>query len=167
MKKLTFLLATLLVGGMMLTGCKKDDPNNNNNNGGGETPATTTKTVVYKMDNSIKVMGVTMTVSPCFHYTFSYKDADGNMVEVNDPTLPWSKEITVTPPFEAQLKGKVTYDESEIPSPVYFGRLGSITQDLKHTIEEPVQSFDDKDDFIEYITDSPQKLEYNYTLSVE
>lgn len=50
---------------------------------------------------------------------------------------------------------------------MYFGRLGSITQDLNHTIEEPVQSFDDKDDFIEYITDRPQKLEYNYTLSVE
>lgn len=165
MKKLTFLLATLLVGGMMLTGCKKDDPNNN---GGGETPTTTTKTVVYRMDNSIKAaLGITMTVSPCFHYTFSYKDADGNMVEVNDPTLPWSKEITVTPPFEAQLKGTVSYDESEILSPVYFGRLGSITQDLKHTIEEPVQSFDDKDDFIEYITARPQKLEYNFTLPVE
>ena len=26
MKKLTFLLATLLIGGLMLTGCKKDNP---------------------------------------------------------------------------------------------------------------------------------------------
>ena len=166
MKKVTFLLATLLIGGMMLTGCKKDDPNS----GSGETPdtpTTTTKTVVYKMDNTLTSEGVTYTVSPCFHYTFSYKDADGNMVEVNDPTLPWSKEITVTPPFEAQLKGTVSYDESEIPSPVYFGRLGSITQDLNHTIEEPVQSFDDKDDFIEFITPRLEKLEYNYTLSVE
>ena len=166
MKKVTFLLATLLIGGMMLTGCKKDDPNS----GSGETPdtpTTTTKTVVYKMDNTLTSEGVTYTVSPCFHYTFSYKDADGNMVEVNDPTLPWSKEITVTAPFEAQLKGTVSYNESDLPSPVYFGRLGSISQGSTHTIPEAVNFFNDKDRFIDFITPRPEKLEYNFTLSIE
>ena len=106
-----FLLATLLIGGMMFSGCKKDDPKPT------PTPTPATKTVVYKMDNTYfdQISSYTATVSPCFHYTFSYKDANGTMVEVNNPTLPWTKEISVTTPFEAKLEGKVTYNENELP----------------------------------------------------
>ena len=94
-----FLLATLLIGGMMFSGCKKDDPKPT------PTPTPATKTVVYKMDNtySEQISSYTATVSPCFHYTFSYKDANGTMVEVNNPTLPWTKEnhsTSTTPNFK-------------------------------------------------------------------
>ena len=83
MKKVTFFLAALLIGGMMFTGCKKENPQPTP-----DTPAQTTKTVVYTMDNVYKdgLSSATLTVSPYFHYTFKYKDADGTMVEVNDPT---------------------------------------------------------------------------------
>ena len=165
MKKVTFLLATLLIGGMMLTGCRKDpqptptpDPT--------PTPTPTTKTVVYKMDNFV-LPYTEQTISPCFHYTFSYKDANGTMVEVSDATLPWSKEINVTAPFEAQLKGTVTYKENEIPSPVRFGTLGSIICGTNKTPAHGMKLFDDKEDFIEYITERPQLLEYDFTLSIK
>ena len=121
MKKVMFLLATLLIGGMMFTGCKKDNPQPTPDTP--STPTETTKTFVYKVNNTFQTMSdvtgalTTHTISPCFHYTFSYKDADGKMVEVTDATLPWTKEISVKTPFEAQLKGKVTYNESEIPTP--------------------------------------------------
>ena len=130
MKKVMFLLATLLIGGMMFTGCKKDNPQPTPDTP--STPTETTKTFVYKVNNTFQTMSdvtgtlTTHTISPCFHYTFSYKDADGKMVEVTDATLPWTKEISVKTPFEAQLKGKVTYNESEIPTPVFFGTLASI-----------------------------------------
>jgi len=82
MKKLTFLLATLLIGGMMFTGCKKDNPQPTPDTP--STPTETTKTVVYTMDNVMKDSNssATLTVSPYFHYTFKYKDADGTMVSV-------------------------------------------------------------------------------------
>ena len=52
MKKLSFLLATLLIGGLMLTGCKKDNPQPTPDTP--STPTETTKTVVYTMDNVMK-----------------------------------------------------------------------------------------------------------------
>ena len=178
MKKVMFLLATLLIGGMMFTGCKKDNPQPTPDTP--STPTETTKTFVYKVNNTFQTMSdvtgalTTHTISPCFHYTFSYKDADGKMVEVTDATvevtdatLPWTKEISVKTPFEAQLKGKVTYNESEIPTPVFFGTLASIEQSTEnHTKPATGKYFEDKEDFLEYIATNPQMLEFNYTLSI-
>ena len=47
MKKVMFLLATLLIGGMMFTGCKKDNPQPTPDTP--STPTETTKTFVYKI----------------------------------------------------------------------------------------------------------------------
>jgi hypothetical protein len=166
MKKVTFLLATLLIGGMMLTGCKKTPTPSTP-----DTPSTpTTRTVVYKMDNTYvdKTTSTTFVISPCFHFSFSYKDANGTMVTVNDPTLPWSKEITVTTPFEAKLEGTATYNEADLPEDrinydalVYI--LGGGTQVPQ---EHYVRSFPTKEKFLEYMGNHPDLMSYSYTLSV-
>lgn len=165
MKKLTLLLATLLIGGMMLTGCKKDNPQPTP-----DTPAQTTKTVVYTMDNVYKeeLSSATLTVSPYFHYTFKYKDANGTMVEVNDPTLPWTKEISVTTPFEAKLEGTVTYNENELPEEgdIIFGTLGSIKSGDDKTIPQNASKFHARQQFLDFISTHADRLNYSFTLSV-
>ena len=114
MKKVTFLLATLLIGGMMLTGCKKEDPK--------PTPTPTTAKVTYKVDNKMNTLP--FVTSDCFKYTITYVGADGNNVTVNDVTLPWtSPELTVTLPFDAKMEGKYTYKEEELPDQVGFGQI--------------------------------------------
>jgi hypothetical protein len=163
MKKVTFLLATLLIGGMMLTGCKKDPQPTPT-----PTPTPTTKTVEYKMDNTYTQESTTFIISPCFHYKFSYKDANGTMVEVNDPTLPWSKEITVTAPFEAKLEGIVTYNEADLPEdrinfePLVYIKGGGTQVPQNHY----VRSFPTKQKFLEYMSQHPELMSYSYTLSI-
>lgn len=165
MKKVMFLLATLLIGGMMFTGCKKDNPQPTP-----DTPAQTTKTVVYTMDNVYKdeLSSATLTVSPYFHYTFKYKDANGTMVEVNDPTLPWTKEISVNAPFEAKLEGTVTYNENELPEQgeIIFGTLGSIKSGDDKTIPQNAGKFHARQQFLDFISTHADRLNYSFTLSV-
>ena len=165
MKKVTFFLAALLIGGMMFTGCKKENPQPTP-----DTPAQTTKTVVYTMDNVMKDSNssATLTVSPYFHYTFKYKDANGTMVEVNDPTLPWTKEISVTTPFEAKLEGTVTYNENELPEEgdIIFGTLGSIKSGDDKTIPQNASKFHARQQFLDFISTHADRLNYSFTLSV-
>ncbi|MBR2770797.1 MAG: hypothetical protein IKD78_02075 [Bacteroidales bacterium] len=167
MKKVTFLLATLLIGGMMLTGCKKD-PQPTPSPTPGPTPTPTTKTVVYKVDNIFKTGDIntgqvtTHTVSPCFHYSFSFKDANGNMVEVNDATLPWTKEISVNVPFEAKIEGKVTYNEADLPEQVEYARIALINGE-----GETAGYSTSKADFIEWIATHPDKLEFSKTKTIQ
>ena len=168
MKKVMFLLATLLIGGMMFTGCKKDTPSTPSTP---DTPSTpTTKTVVYTMDNVYKdeLSSATLTISPYFHYTFKYKDADGTMVEVNDPALPWTKEISVTTPFEAKLEGTVTYNENELPEEgdIIFGTLGSIKSGDDKTIPQNASKFHARQQFLDFISTHADRLNYSFTLSV-
>ena len=62
MKKVTFLLATLLIGGMMFTGCKKDNPQPTPDPT--PTPTPTTAKVTYKVDN--KMSTLPFVTSDCF-----------------------------------------------------------------------------------------------------
>ena len=166
MKKLTFLLATLLIGGMMFTSCKKDNPQTPDTP---STPTETTKTVVYSMDNVWSdPPTTTLTLTPCFHFTFKYKDADGTMVEVNDPTLPWTKEISVKTPFEAKLEGTVTYNENELPEEglIIFGTLGSIKTGTSATPSQRVNQFHARQQFLDFISTHADRLNYSFTLSV-
>jgi hypothetical protein len=170
MKKVMFLLATLLIGGMLLTGCKKDTTPTPTPSTP-DTPSTpTTKTVVYTMDNVIKDTNssATLTVSPYFHYTFKYKDADGTMVEVNDPTLPWTKEISVKTPFEAKLEGTVTYNENELPEEglIIFGTLGSIKSGTSATPSQRASQFHARQQFLDFISTHADRVNYSFTLSV-
>jgi hypothetical protein len=168
MKKVTFLLVTLLIGGMMLTGCKKDNPQTPDTP---STPTQTTKKVVYSMDKVWKdglSTTTTITVSPYFHYTFKYKDADGTMVEVNDPTLPWTKEISVKTPFEAKLEGSVTYNENELPEQgeIVFGTLGSIKSGDDKTTPLGPGTFHSRQQFLDFLSTHPERLNYSFTLSI-
>jgi hypothetical protein len=162
MKKVMFLLATLLVGGMLLTGCKKDTTPTPTPSTP-DTPSTpTTRKVVYKLDNTVYIAMISYQISPCFHYNFSYKDADGTMVEVNDPTLPWTKEITVNVPFEAKIEGKVTYNEAELPDTVYFGRAALINNDGLNT-----GFTGSKEVFLQYIAARPDRLEFSNSKTIQ
>ena len=129
MKKVTFLLAALLVGGMMLTGCKKDDQNNNGNNG--ETPATeVVYSVKYELLETAQVStGSTLSVLPGCTFDVSYVNAEGNTVEVKNVTAPWSVTVdNIKKPFTAKLEGTVSYDEAQLPeTDINFVKFPQIT----------------------------------------
>ena len=158
MKKLSFLLAALLIGGMMFTGCKKEDPK--------PTPDPVSKTakVVYKIGNT----SLNQTVSNCFKYTVSYLGANGQMVTVNDVTLPWSSpEITVTLPFTAKIEGNATYNEADLPDPVVYGCIYCISEngiDFQHQGSLYSAS---KEGFIHIMAENPDELKFSYSKTLE
>jgi hypothetical protein len=164
MKKVTFLLATLLIGGMMLTGCKKDDPKPTP-----DTPSTpTTAKVTYKIDN--KMSSLPFVTSDCFKYTITYVDADGKQVTVNDITLPWtSPELTVTLPFDAKMEGKYTYKEEELPDQVCFGQITTIFSGEKPIANgsgDNIASLT-KAGFLHYVSENPDVTSFSLSGRVE
>jgi hypothetical protein len=161
MKKVTFLLATLLIGGMMLTGCKKDNPQPTPD----PTPTPTTAKVTYMVGNTYG----SFTTSDCFKYTITYVGADGNKVIVNDVTLPWtSPELTVTLPFDAKMEGKYTYKEEELPDQVGFGQITSIVSGNR-----PIANGEDviaslaKAGFLQYVSQNPDVVSFSLSGRVE
>ena len=161
MKKVTFLFATLLIGGMMFTGCKKDNPQPTPD----PTPTPTTAKVTYMVGNTYG----SFTTSDCFKYTITYVGADGNKVTVNDVTLPWSSpELTVKLPFDAKMEGKYTYKEEELPDQVGFGQITSIVSGNK-----PIANGEDiiaslaKAGFLQYISQNPDAVNFSLSGRVE
>ena len=158
MKKVTFLLATLLIGGLMLTGCKKDpqptpDPD----------PQPTTTKVVYKLANS----SMSQTGSDCFKYTFSYQGADGQMVTVNDVTLPWtSPELTVTLPFTAKIEGQATFNEADLPDPVIFGQLYYLYANGDESQFGGELMAVERNAFMPYLAENPDILKFSYSKTI-
>ena len=111
--KKSFLFVALFAAiAMIFTGCNKEKENTP------VQPTPMTGDIYYYVTNQLD--DYNHHADECFHFNFSYKDADGNMVSVNDAELPWTKKITVTAPFEARIDGAITYDEAEIPDSVYF-----------------------------------------------
>lgn len=157
MKKVTFLLAALLIGGMMLTGCKKDDPQPT------PEPTPTTAKVTYQVGGVF--FGAT--TSDCFKYTITYVGADGKNVTVKDVTLPWtSPELTVTLPFNAKVEGNYTYEEESLPDQVVFGQIPSITSGEEViAVGSSIMASVGKDVFVKHITEHPEEL--NFSLSGE
>ena len=168
MKKVTFLLATLLIGSMMLTGCKKDTPNNGDNEGGGGNTPTTEKvySVKYELLETAKVEGVMVSVLPGCKFNVSYVDADGKTVEVQQVTAPWSVMIeNVKTPFTAKMEGTITYDESQIPeTDIVFTKLPKITfiGNGDPIIEEnfKVHKWNTKQKFLEAVQQNPRLLQF-------
>ena len=154
MKKVMFLLATLLIGGMMLTGCKPEptpEPEPE------PEPTPTTHTVFYKIANKAATGNV---VSPCFKVNVTYTDANGQSVTENEATLPWTKSIEVTLPFHAKMDGTYTFDEADLPDMLYFGTLYEIGLDIDYVIPSGgLQGFK-KEKFLEYIAAHPEKLSF-------
>ena len=125
MKKLSYLFAALLFGGLIFSGCSKDEEKPT------PEPTPTETTIVYSISN----VWEQYTLSPGLYYTFTYIDADGKEVKVENAELPWEKSITVTSPFEAKLEGEITYNTEELPEKVVFCKnikidpaMGSITE---------------------------------------
>ena len=162
MKKVTFLLATLLIGGMMFTGCKKDNPQPTPD----PTPTPTTAKVTYMVGNTYG----SFTTSDCFKYTITYVGADGNKVTVNDVTLPWtSPELTVKLPFDAKMEGKYTYKEEELPDQVSFGQITSIVSGNKPIAngEGDIIASLAKAGFLQYISQNPDVVNFSLSGRVE
>ena len=159
MKKVTFFLAALLIGGMMFTGCKKDDPQPT------PTPEPESKTakVVYKLGNSTMVQ----TVSDCFKYTFSYLGADGQMVTVSDVALPWtSPELTVNLPFTAKIEGQATFNEADLPDPVIFGQLYYLYANGDECQFGGELMAVERNAFMPYLAENPDILKFSYSKTI-
>ena len=157
-----FLLATLLIGGMMFTGCKKDNPQPTPD----PTPTPTTAKVTYMVGNTYG----SFTTSDCFKYTITYVGADGNNVTVNDVTLPWtSPELTVKLPFDAKMEGKYTYKEEELPDQVGFGQITSIVSGNKPIAngEGDIIASLAKAGFLQYISQNPDVVNFSLSGRVE
>ena len=153
MKKVLFVIATLLIGGMMLTGCKKDPQPTPD-------PTTKTKTVVYKVDNTYS--GLTM--SECFKLNVTYLDADGQLVTENNVTLPWTKSIEAKLPFKAKMEGTFCYNDADLPEQVVYGRRYGIgTYDGNAIIISLVgnMSSSSKETFHSIIEEHPDRLQFS------
>lgn len=154
MKKVTLLLVTLLIGGMMFSGCKKDQP----------TPTTKTVKIAYKVDNNQPEMG---TASDCFTYTISYVGVDGKLVTVNNIKLPWtSPEFEVTLPFTAKVEGNATFNEAELPDQVVFRSIRTIYVNSGQYTDGTL-SFLSKDRFLEEYAANPDLLKFNFSKTLE
>ena len=155
MKKVLFVIATLLIGGMMLTGCKKDpqptpDPD----------PTTKTKTVVYKVDNTYS--GLTM--SKCFKLSVTYLDANGQSVTENNVTLPWTKSIEAKLPFTAKMEGTFSYNAADLPDQVVYGRRYGIgTYDGNALVISLVGNMgtQSKEAFLNTMAEHPDRLQFS------
>lgn len=155
MKKVTFLLATLLIGGTMLTGCKKTEPTPN------PEPTPTTYTVVYKVDNNDPFSGLTM--SPCFKVNVTYTDANGQSVTESNATLPWSKSIEVTLPFHAKMDGTFTFNEADLPDQVVFGKrrgIGLYTNSSGNVEMTGGMGSASKENFLSLVAEHPDHLQF-------
>lgn len=154
MKKVMFLIATVLIGGMMLTGCKKDNPAPT------PEPEPTTTTVVYKVDNT----NGNLVLSDCFKLNVTYTNAKGESVTENGVEVPWSKSIEVTLPFKAKMEGKLVYNENELPAQVVYGKrygIGYSTGGSQSIEMMGAFSSAKKDKFLERIQENPKLLEFS------
>lgn len=120
MKKLSFLLATLLIGGMMFSGCTKTpDPEPDPE----PDPTPSTYTVRYEVFKK----NASHTLPDCFKLDVTYTGADGQMVTENGVTVPWVKVIEVNAPFNAKMVGTFVFVEDELPESFYYGRIKDIS----------------------------------------
>ena len=168
MKKLSFILATLLIGGMMFTSCGKDpeptpDP---------EPDPTPSYSVVYKVSNT-NMFG-TYILSDCFKLDVTYTDANGESVTETGLALPWTKTIGVEAPFHAVMSGSLVYDEAELPDLVVFG----VFKDLSVYRGESLVSGNagltpgsvlqlSKEKFLQVLEDNPDYLTFTAEANIE
>ena len=74
MRKLTFIMLAVAVIGGIFTSCKKDK---------NEQPAEKEYTVAYKLEDHVTIDQITIYVSDCFTYDFTYTGATASMMNVN------------------------------------------------------------------------------------
>ena len=158
MKKVMFLLATLIIGGMMFSGCKKDTPTPTPTPE--PTPTPTTTTVVYKVEKEFE----NRVMSDCFKLNVTYTNAKGESITETGVVLPWEKSFEVTSPFTAKMEGELVYNENELPGEVIYGKRYGIGYYNKSTLViDMVGAFskDDKEDFLEVLQNNPNRLKFS------
>lgn len=152
-----FLIATVLVGGMMLTGCGKDTPTPEPTPE--PEPEPTTCTVVYKVDNT----NGNLVMSDCFKLNVTYTNAEGESVTETGVVVPWTKSFEVTLPFNAKMEGEFVYDENELPEQLVFGkRYGVGCYSGSSLAIEMVGSFASasKENFLNLMQNHPDRLQF-------
>lgn len=155
MKKVSFLLATVLIGGMMLTGCKKPDPTPTPT----PDPTPTTTTVLYKVDNT----NGNLIMSDCFKLNVTYTNAKGESVTETGVVVPWSKSVEVTLPFHAKMEGELVYNENELPEQVVYGKRYGVGNYTGGSLSiEMVGSFAsvNKEKFLNLMQEHPDRLKF-------
>lgn len=153
MRKLTFIMLAVAVIGGIFTSCKKDK---------NEQPAEKEYTVAYKLEDHVTIDQITIYVSDCFTYDFTYTGADGNAVEVKDAKAGWETTIKVKAPFTAKIEGKIKYNEAELPEEnIRFSyTLANISYSGHHTSNTRIGVFSTKEKFLEHINKHPEKLNF-------
>lgn len=152
MKKVTFLLATLLIGGMMLTGCKKD-------NNTPSDPTSKTFKVSYALGNTTTAEGIVLTTFEGFKFDVTYTGADGNAVEVKSVSLPWKCDaFEVKSPFKATIEAKPVYNEAELPDEFFYGAVASIFKNDKEIKKKDDISKRTKVKFLQSAQNNPETL---------
>ena len=155
MKRVLFLLTTLLIGGLMLSGCKKDNPTPEPE----PEPTPTTTRVVYMVSNTIsgKVM------SSCFRLNVTYNDANGQEVTENGVTLPWTKVVEVSSSFHAKMTGEIVYNEEELPETVIFGKPHGIGYYNGESLVIEIAgglTTGNKNKFLDMMAEDPNRLQF-------
>lgn len=152
MKKVKYLLATLIIGGLLVTGCKKTEPT--------PTPTPTPEKIEYKILNT----DGNHTISPCFKLDVTYLDANGQSVTETNITLPWSKTFEVNFPFHAKMEGTFSYDEAELPEEIVLGcsrGIGAYTNGTLHIeMNDKYSTFHSKEKFLNTIAEHPELLKF-------
>ena len=171
MKKLSYLFAILLIGGLIISGCKKDpeptpepdpteEPTPTPTPEPTPEPTPTETTIEYSVSNVMD----SVTLSPCFHFNINYTDANGETVEVKNAQLPWGQSIKVKPVFDAKLECVITYNEDELPETVYL--VKNIQINLPNA-EIHEYSRMTKEHFIELVEQDPNALKFSVSAKVE
>ena len=156
MKRITLIITAVLIGSMVFAGCKKKDTAaNDDNNGGNVTPPVTEFRVSYAIDTT---QGWYPYAS-CFKYNITYFTSETDSVTVTNVTLPWaSEEFVVTKPFNALIKGRITYNEEDLPDHAFtMGHCIYIRPGF--AVDRP-SNFASKEQFIEKVTNHPTFLDF-------
>lgn len=157
MKKVMFMFATLLIGGLMLTGCKKTEPTPTPTPD--PEPTATTVSVVYQVENQYQ----SLAMSDCFKLNVTYTDANGQEVTESGVTLPWSKTIEVTSPFKAKMQGEFAYNVEELPDQVVYGKrygIGVYENNAFNVSLTGGFSSISKEKFLELIEAHPDRIQF-------
>lgn len=170
-KHITIIVFALLSLATVFSGCKKNPDDN-------PTDAKKQYMVRYDLSNvqefTHPLTGevITFTISPCFKANFSYMDANGQMVELNDVTLPWSKEFTVEAPFTEKIEGSMNYVESELPEEITYGtpvgiRYKRIGNDAYSGDIDGNAATTDKERFLQLMELNPDRLKFSKEVNIE